>query len=148
MRSSIKWSLLSLACAMTVNCIAANDVNIRSVSMTNQAKLLLNLRSGGRIYAPSLPDQVGFEQPAVARGGNIVGWLADFRDAGAPDPLGAAPLPAALVLFSRGRIVRIFHTDQVFWSWNFAKRGRAVVFCAGPTHGGASSCELHNLVQD
>ena len=75
----------------------------------------------------------------------MVAWLANYSNPG-DSSVTAGPIAGHLVVYQARHVVRSFATDQIFWSWQFVNRDRDVAFCTGPTHSGASGCELHRII--
>ena len=62
------------------------------------------------------------------------------------NPAGTSPIATQLRMVRDGRVVRIFTTEQVFWSWGFEPGSKRVAFHTGPAHGEPTShCELHDI---
>jgi hypothetical protein len=66
-----------------------------------------------------------------------------------PSPSGAKyagePIGGALALYSSGRNIHTFGTEQTFWDWQFSDGGKRVAYSTGPTHGGAAECVLRDV---
>ena len=110
----------------------------RSVMVGENGQLHITLESGRQILPPKLPYQVAFNEPLLSRDHSTVGWLADY-------PGDSYPYSGELVLYRFGHLLRKFAAKQTFWSWQFANGDRDVAYCDGPTHGGASECDLRSL---
>src|SRR5690242_6989361 len=83
-----------------------------SASSSGAAEILE--ADGARRMAPKERGQTGIDHPKTASDGRTAGWLVLYAN-----PDGGEPLPAMLVIWRSGRIVRRFRTEQVFWSWTF-----------------------------
>jgi hypothetical protein len=112
----------------------------RSVMIDENGQLHIVLRSGREILPPKLPYQATFSDPGLSRDHRTVGWFADYLE-----PVAAYPLSEELVLYRSGHLLRKLSANQGFWSWQFANGDRDVAYCDGPTHGGASECDLRSL---
>ena len=55
------------------------------------------------------------------------------------------PIAGALALYSSGRIIHTFGTEQTFWDWQFQDGGKRVAYSTGPRHGGAAECVLRDV---
>lgn len=62
--------------------------------------------------------QVGIDSIRISRSGHTAGWLVLYSDAdsGRPDA-------GVLVLWRSGKVIRRFHVEQTFWSWNLSPGG-------------------------
>lgn len=123
---------------------AAQSEGYRKASIDQAGQLTITLNSGREVKPAMLHDQVAFKDAQISEDGKTVGWLADYPDPGAT-MYKADPIPGNLVLYRAGRILRIFPTGQIFWSWKFANNDD-VAYCVGPTHGGAGECDLREIV--
>lgn len=66
----------------------------------------------GRIVTvPRMASQTGIEGVQVAADGRTAGWLADFKD-----PDSENPYAGGLVIWRGGRVIRVFHSEQSFYS--------------------------------
>jgi hypothetical protein len=123
----------------------AQDLGYRDVRVDQSGQLHIVLDTGKEVLPAKLSNQVAFSEPLISSDHRTAGWLVDYPYPGAPDGYPMDPIPGRLVLYRSGRTLRIFSTEQVFWSWSFVDGGRDVAFCTGPTHGGAALCELHGV---
>lgn len=123
----------------------AQSQTYQSVSLDGAGQLAVTLSSGSVVKPPRLPGQVTFSQPMMSADHRTVAWLANYPDPSAPQDSTANPIPGRLVIFRAGHVLHTFATDQIFWSWQFVRQDGDVAFCTGPTHGGASGCELHRI---
>ena len=114
----------------------------QSVQLDSAGQLSITLSTGAVLSPPKLQDQVGFSQPRISDSHRTVAWLANYADPSAPDG-SSDRIAGRLVLYRAGHVLRSFDTDQIFWSWQFEHDDREIAFCTGPTHGGATGCELH-----
>ena len=123
----------------------AQSQSYRSVQLDPAGQLSITLSSGTVLRPPKLQDQISFSQPLISGDHRTVAWLADYAD-----PFGSQDssdrIAGRLVLYRAGHVLRRFRTDQIFWSWHFVNQDLDIAFCTGPTHGGASGCELHRVV--
>ena len=123
----------------------AQSQTYQSVELDSAGQLSITLSSGAVLSPPKLKGQVSFSHPQLSSDRGTVAWLANFADTSAPQG-SSDPIAQRLVIYRAGHRMRSFGTDQVYWSWQFVNQGRDVAFCTGPTHGGASGCELHRIV--
>jgi hypothetical protein len=122
----------------------AESQTYQSVSLDSAGQLSITLGSGSVVTPPKLQDQLSFRQPLVSGDHRTVGWLANYADSAGPQGTND-PIAGRLVLYRAGHVLRTFGTDQIFWSWGFVNQNQDIAFCTGPTHGGASGCELHRI---
>ena len=96
----------------------------------------------GRIVTvPRMASQTGIEGVQVAADGRTAGWLADFKD-----PDSENPYAGGRVIWRGGRVIRVFHSEQSFYSWSFNENATLVAYHTGPRHGEAiPHCELHDI---
>ncbi len=134
--------IVAVALAMVAVSSRAHSQTFQSVQVDSDGQLSILLSSGAVFRPPKLRDQVSFSQPLIAGNHRTVAWLANYADASA-SPSSSDRIAGRLVLYRAGHVLRSFSTDQTFWSWQFVNQDRDVAFCKGPTHGGASGCELH-----
>ena len=120
----------------------AQSQTYRSVELDSAGQLSIMLSSGAVLTPPKLRDQVSFSQPMISGDHKTVAWLANYTDPSAAQD-SSNRIAGRLVLYRAGHVLRSFSTDQVFWSWKFSNHDTDIAFCTGPTHGGASGCELH-----
>ncbi len=116
----------------------------RALSLDQTGQLSITLESGTVESPPKLPDQVSFSQPLLSGDRRTVAWLANYADPSASQG-SSQTITGRLVLYSASHVIRSFGTDQVFWSLQFVNQDRDIAFCTGPTHGGATVCELHRI---
>jgi len=132
-----------LLCALTAT---SADSSYRSVSIDSSGRLQIELDSGSVIKPARLKGQVAFGNPAISPDHRTVGWFVMY-----PYPSPSAteyagePIAGALALYSSGRIIHTFGTDQMFWDWQFSDGGKRVAYSTGPTHGGAAECVLRDV---
>ena len=119
-------------------CAQSGTPLYRSAMIDQNGQLHILLASGRQILPPRLPYQVAFSNPLLSRDHRTVGWLADYSG-------DSYPYSGALVLYRFDHLLRKFSAKQTFWSWRFANGDRDVAYCDGPTHGGASECDLRSL---
>ena len=122
----------------------AQSQTYQSVQLDSAGQLSITLSSGTILSPPKLQDQLSFSQALISGDDRTVAWLANYADPSAPQD-SSARIAGRLVLYRAGHVLRSFRTDQTFWSWHFVHQDRDIAFCTGPTHGGASQCELHRL---
>jgi hypothetical protein len=122
----------------------AHGQTYQSVRLDSAGQLAITLSSGTVLSPPRLQDQVSFSQPVISDDHQTVAWLADYADPSASQG-SSDRIAGRLVVYRAGHVLRTFRTDQVFWSWHFIDQDRDIAFCTGPTHGGASGCELHRI---
>ena len=120
----------------------AQGQTYQSVQLDSAGQLSITLTSGTGLRPPRLQDQVSFSQPLISGDHQTVAWLVNYADPSAAQG-SADRIAGRLVLYRAGHVLRSFNTDQTFRSWQFVNRDRDIAFCTGPTHGGASGCELH-----
>jgi hypothetical protein len=96
----------------------------------------------GKTYSiPPRPSQVGIEDVKFSPDSQVIGWLVLY-----PNPDVQNAFAATLVVWSAGRIVRTFKTDQAFYSWSFEDGAKQVAYHTGPLHFATTShCELHDI---
>ena len=106
-------------------------------------RLEIRDRAGSTRLAPKLADQVGFQSPKIAPGGQYAGWLAlsSFCCTSYPIPL------ALIVLDTEGQLHE-FQGRQATFGWCFERGGRAVAYKRALLHG--ATPELYELrrIQD
>jgi len=96
----------------------------------------------GRIVTvPQMASQTGIEAVHIAADGRTAGWLADFKD-----PDSENPYAGELVIWRGGRVIRVFLSEQSFYSWSFNENATLVAYHTGPRHGETvPHCELHDI---
>jgi hypothetical protein len=136
--------IVAIVVGIVAVCSRAQSQTYQSVQLDSAGQLSITLSSGAVLRPPKLQDQVSFSQPLISANHQTIAWLANYADPSAPQ--GSSDRVAGrLVLYRKGHVFRSFHTDQIFWSWQFVNQDRDIAFCTGPTHGGASGCELHRV---
>jgi hypothetical protein len=76
--------------------------------------------------------QVNFEKAAISNDKTTVGWLASY-----PNCCTSYPIPLELIIFRKGKIIRIFNgNDFPVWQWQFEQNGSRVAFEQETVHGG------------
>jgi hypothetical protein len=96
---------------------------------------------GRTIKAPKLSRQEGIADPQTSDDGRTAGWLATFKD-----PDSGTPFPGSLVIWRGGHVIRVFNSEQSFYSWAFEASAAQVAYHVGPLHGErVSHCELHDV---
>lgn len=125
------WFAVLGAATLAATCSFAAAAGYTGTVLSDDTRRLM-IRSGSRqVVAPhTLSDQEGFQDPAIAPGGQVVGWLAL-----GPSCCTSYPLPLELVLFRKGRVIRRFDGTLPIWGWSFQRHGSAVAYRERTTHG-------------
>jgi hypothetical protein len=76
-------------------------------------------------------EQTAFDQIAISKGGESVGWLAMY-----PNCCTSYPIPRKLRLYSHGRLSTFGGDSLPIWRWQFTSDGRRVAFEQETVHGG------------
>jgi len=120
-----------VAAISLVGSCSAVHAQFAQPSLSQDRKSLTYLRNGQPLSAPAVvPEQEQFGEPAVARDGRTIGWLAYT-----PNCCTSYPIPSALVILRDGQPPRYYSEGQPIWRWAFVNDGAAVAYAVHPTHG-------------
>ena len=136
--------LTALLCVITASLqLASGQVSkglIDKIYIANDGQVHI-VERGIDVVAPKETDQVACQDPKLAEGGQVAGWLVDFSDC-----CTSYPLPLSLVIYRNGRVIQRFQPGQSIWDWKFLNNGKQVAFWMGPTHGDFEPhFELHEV---
>ena len=88
-----------------------------------------------REFAPG-PQQVGYDNVAIAPDHRAVGWTVLVENC-----CTSYPVPTSLVLY-RGNKRTVISPGQMIWEWYFAGGSDRVAVLSGPVHGRAARAQL------
>ena len=114
------------------NVLGGPHTTFRRAAIDSTGELRIALSTGGLLRPARDSEQVGFEQPAIAKDGRTVGWLARY-----PNCCTSYPIPLTLVLLRAGGGRTVIGNALPIWQWAFAADARRVVIRQAPVHGDA-----------
>ncbi|MFZ6743413.1 hypothetical protein ACO0LC_09320 [Undibacterium sp. JH2W] len=103
----------------------------QAASISEDLSQLTIVSKSGKFRAPLTEDeQQAFEQPRISGSGLTVAWLAATKNC-----CTSYPLPTALVIFRKGKVIRRFQEAPPIWGWSFARGDTAVAYRQSYPHG-------------
>ncbi|HYA23313.1 MAG TPA: hypothetical protein VEF05_04080 [Terriglobales bacterium] len=120
---------------------SSRAAEVLKVEIDSGGRIHITDSAGKEVIPPEDKDQANCSSPKVAQDKHTVGWLAEYANAG-----NSYPLPLALVIYRKGKIIQQISPGQSIWDWQFIKTGSQVAFWIGPTHGEfVPHFELHDV---
>lgn len=85
----------------------------------------------------------GVDDVKIAPDGQTVGWLIDWPN---PEKYRSwETLPMTLAIWRKGKIIRMFDVDDIFYGWAFWNSAEQIAYNDGPLHGNTPNFELHDI---
>ena len=130
LRTSLIVSILFLACLADASRCVAKDTYVGAMVDT-AGDLRIERAKARAVVFKKDSEQTSFDQIAISKGGESVGWLAMY-----PNCCTSYSIPLKLRVYSRGRL-RTFGGDSLpIWRWQFTSDGKRVAFEQETVHGG------------